>query len=73
MSADDEIRITLDQDLYYYSPIFMTEYHDRNIVIELKSNSDIIMQNNMFHDLTLSKYSKYVKGILSTSTFQSIY
>jgi SPX domain protein involved in polyphosphate accumulation len=73
MSSDDEIRVTVDQDLYYYSPIFKSEYHDRNIVVELKSNTNIIMQDNMFHDLILSKYSKYVKGILSTSTFQSIY
>ncbi|MGI9551854.1 MAG: VTC domain-containing protein [Aurantibacter sp.] len=73
MSADDEIRVTLDQDLFYYSPIFKTEYQDRNIVVEFKSNSEIIMQNNMFRGLSLSKYSKYVKGILSTSTFSPIY
>ncbi len=73
MSADEEIRVTLDQELFYYSPIFRTEYQDRNIVVEFKTNSKIIMQHNMFRGLSLSKYSKYVKGILSTSTFSPIY
>lgn len=73
MNINQNVRITLDQDLFYYSPIYNTEYKDRNIVIEIKSDSDRIMQQNMFRDLNLSKYSKYVKGVLATSSFHPIY
>jgi SPX domain protein involved in polyphosphate accumulation len=66
ISLDEKIRLTLDQNVYYTSPIFKSEYFDPKVVIELKSDSNVIM-SNMFNNLEISKNSKYVKGVLCTS------
>lgn len=66
ISLDGKIRLTVDRDIYYLSPKLQSEYHDPKVVIELKSDSNVIMKN-MFSYLEVSKYSKYVKGVLSTT------
>lgn len=73
LNADESIRITLDRDLFFYSPIYKTEAQDQNLVIEFKYNSEHILRENLLSNLTLTKYSKYVKGILATSTFKPMY
>ncbi|MEP1488859.1 MAG: polyphosphate polymerase domain-containing protein [Algibacter sp.] len=73
LNADESIRVTLDRDLFYYSPIYQTEAHDQHLVIEFKYNSEQILGENLINNLVLTKYSKYVKGILATSTFKPTY
>ena len=73
LNADESIRITVDNDLFYYSPIYHTKSLDQHVVVEFKYNSKTIVNDNLFSHLSLTKYSKYVKGILSTSTFKPIY
>jgi len=73
LNSDESIRITIDKDLYYYSPIYFTETQDPNIIVEIKYNSEHVVGNNLLSHLSLTKYSKYVKGMLSTSTFKPIY
>ena len=73
LNNGESIRITIDQDLFYYSPIYHTKYHDHHLVVEFKYNSNTLICDNLFSDLSLTKYSKYVKGMLSTSTFKPIY
>lgn len=73
LNPDESIRITIDKDLFYYSPIYLTKTHDSHIIIEIKYNAADLVSENMFSHLALTKYSKYVKGILSTTTFKPIY
>ena len=73
LSADESIRVTLDKALFYYSPIYHTTTHDQQLVIEFKYNVTTMLIDNLFKDLVLSKYSKYVKGVLSTSTYNPLY
>lgn len=73
VNADQSIRITVDQNLFYYSPLTYTEAMDTSIIIEIKYNSEYIPSDNLFSNLILTKHSKYIKGILMTSTFKAIY
>lgn len=73
INADESIRITVDQNLFYYSPLTYTEAKDTSIIIEIKYNSEYIPSDNLFGNLALTKHSKYIKGILMTSTFKAIY
>ena len=73
INADESIRITIDQNLFYYSPLTYTEDTDTSIIIEIKYNSEYIPSNNLFGNLALTKHSKYIKGMLMTSTFKAIY
>jgi len=73
VNADKSIRITIDRELFYYSPLTYTEVKDNIVIIEIKYDSDQILTNNLFGNLVLTKQSKYIKGILMTSTFKAIY
>lgn len=73
LNTDESIRITIDRDLFYYSPIYHTKSFDQHLIVEIKYNAKHVINDNLFSDLALTKYSKYVKGILSTSTFKPIY
>lgn len=73
INTDESVRITVDRDLFYYSPLTYTEAKDNSIIIEIKYDSDQILTNNLFGKLALIKHSKYIKGILLTSTFKAIY
>lgn len=72
LSRDEEIRITIDDNLEFYSPLTKNIFKESNVIIEIKYNNDINFLNN-FNQLTLSKYSKYVKGIISTSFHNPLY
>lgn len=72
-NIDESVRITIDKDLFYYSPMTYTETNDTNIVVEIKYNAKEILTGNLLSHLALTKHSKYIKGILMTSTFKAIY
>lgn len=73
VNADESIRITVDQNLFYYSPLTYTEAMDTSIIIEIKYNKEHIPSENLFSNLALTKHSKYIKGMLMTTTFKAIY
>jgi len=72
LSKDKNIRITIDDNLLFYSPLTKNVFKETNVIVEIKYNKDIDFKN-VFNQLTLNKYSKYVKGIVSTSFHNPIY
>ena len=68
----DDIRLTIDSDLYFFSPITNLSLKEKNIIIEAKFNKDVNFLNK-FNHLSLTRYSKYVKGTLQTSFFNPVY
>ena len=67
-----DIRITIDQDLCFFSPITKLNLKEKNIIIEAKFNKDVNFSNTFKH-LSLTRYSKYVKGTLQTSAHNHSY
>ena len=67
-----EIRITIDKELYFYSPITKLKSREKLIVVEAKYNKDYSF-DNYFNNFNFTRYSKYVKGILQTTTFNPSY
>ena len=67
-----DIRLTIDSDLYFFSPITNLSLKEKNIIIEAKFNKDVNFLNKFKH-LSLTRYSKYVKGTLQTSFFNPVY
>ena len=72
LSKDRNIRITIDDNLLFYSPLTKNIFKETNVIVEIKYNKDIDFKN-VFNQLTLNKYSKYVKGIVSTSFHNPLY
>ena len=72
LSADENVRITVDSDLKFYSPLTKNIFEEKNIIIEIKYNREFKYVNE-FKNLRINKYSKYVKGCLSTSFYNTIY
>ena len=70
LSKNNETRITIDSSLNFYSPVTKNIFEENNIIVEIKYFRDF---NESFKNLTLNKYSKYVKGVLSTTFFNPIY
>ena len=68
----NNVRITIDSRLEFFSPITKMNYKEKFIIIEAKYNNEQKFQNN-FKNLSLTRYSKYVKGTLYTSFFAPIY
>ena len=68
----DNIRLTIDVDLKYFSPITKISYKEKYIIIEIKYNSDIKFINN-FNNISFTRYSKYVKGTSQTTFSNTIY
>ena len=66
LNMNENIRLTIDSNIIYKSAQLLNEYMESKIVIELKADSSVLL-NNMFYKLQVSKYSKYVKGVLSTT------
>ena len=63
-------RLTIDRDIIYRNCRNGITKNDTKIVVELKYNSDKINDGLIdFFNLTISKNSKYVNGILSTTNF----
>lgn len=72
LSRDKNIRITIDHNLEFYSPQTKNVFKENNIVVEIKYKKDVGFIND-FKKLTISKYSKYVKGIISTCFYNPLY
>lgn len=68
----DDIRLTIDSDLHFFSPVTNLKLKEKNIIIEAKFNRDNNFLNKFKH-LSLTRYSKYVKGTLYTSFFNPVY
>ena len=68
----DNVRVTIDNDLFFFSPITKLNLKERNIIIETKFNKHVNFLNK-FKGISLTRYSKYVKGTLYTSFFSSTY
>ena len=68
----ENIRITIDNDLFFYSPITKSKYYEKELIIEAKFDKKTFFLNN-FQNLNLTRYSKYVKGILKTSFSKTFY
>tara|TARA_B110000240_G_C13476197_1_gene443189 strand:+ start:1210 stop:1896 length:687 start_codon:yes stop_codon:yes gene_type:complete len=63
-------RLTIDRDIIYRNCRNGITKNDSNIVVELKYNSEKINDGLIdFFNLTISKNSKYVNGIFSTTNF----
>ena len=64
----NQTRITIDKDLYFFSPITGVKYFEKYCIVEAKfeKNKDFI---NNFNNLVLTRYSKYAKGTLQTNFY----
>lgn len=71
-NMNDEIRITIDKNIFYYSPVTKMSHKESKLVIEVKYDKEIRFTNN-FNYLNYTRYSKYVKGCVQTSYFSAIY
>ena len=75
LTHDANLRITLDEDIIYYSHmnntnIMFKEY--RFLIIELKfdiKNYDFASELASLIPIRVTKYSKYVNGLLNTNKF----
>ena len=64
------IRLTIDKDLVYYSPITNLSFKEKFIIVEIKYDKDVNFINSL-SKLKYTRYSKYVKGT-SQTTFSGI-
>jgi hypothetical protein len=71
-SRKNHIRVTIDNKLKYFSPITKLNFSENFIIVEVKydKNSDFI---NLFQNLKLTRYSKYAKGTIQTSSYSPYY
>lgn len=67
-----KIRITVDTDLYFFSPITQIKTIESMVVVEIKYDSEDMFKNT-FKNLTYTRYSKYVKGTSNTTFFKPNY
>ena len=72
LNSNGNIRITIDSDLKYYSPITKIHTSELNIMVEIKYDKVIDIENE-FNNLIYTRYSKYVKGYISSSVFKPHY
>lgn len=67
-----QTRITIDEDLYFFSPITSVKYYEKYNIVEAKFEKNNEFINN-YDNLTLTRYSKYAKGSLQTNFYRSNY
>ena len=72
LSTDKNIRITIDKNLKFYSPTTKNIFKENKVIVEIKYEKGYDFKNDINY-LTLNKYSKYVKGIISTSFHNPLY
>jgi SPX domain protein involved in polyphosphate accumulation len=72
LSPKNDVRVTIDSDLNFYSPITKIKSFENNIVVEIKYKNDVNFSNN-FNNLTLTRYSKYAKGLLQNTFYKPNY
>ncbi len=66
------VRLTIDKDLVFHSPITKINFAERNIIVEIKYNKEISFTNQL-KQLSFTRYSKYVKGTSQTNFSNTIY
>ena len=71
-NSSEQIRITIDDNLTFFSPITKQKCIENKIIIEAKYDSESNFFNK-FNKLTTTRYSKYVKGTIQTNNFNPIY
>ena len=71
-NMDEDIRITIDKNIFYYSPVTKMSHRESKLVIEVKYEKEMRFINN-FNYLNYTRYSKYVKGCVQTSYFSPNY
>ena len=71
-NLDKSVRITLDKNLKFTSPITKLKFNETNVIIEVKYNSKDYFNNNL-KNLSFTRYSKYVQGTSKTTFFNSSY
>lgn len=67
-SSDGDIRVTVDTELFFYSPVTKIHFKDFKTIIEIKYDRFQFFLNE-FNNHNLTKYSKYVKGITQTTFY----
>lgn len=67
-SSDGDIRVTVDTELFFYSPLTKIHFKDFKTIIEIKYDKFQFFLND-FNGYNLTKYSKYVKGITQTTYY----
>ena len=72
LSTDKNIRITIDKNLKFYSLTTKNVFKENKVIVEIKYEKGYDFKNDINY-LTLNKYSKYVKGIISTSFHNPLY
>lgn len=71
-NSSEQIRITIDDNLNFFSPVTKQKFIENKIIIEAKYDRESNFFNK-FNKLTTTRYSKYVKGTIQTSNFTPIY
>lgn len=66
------VRLTIDKELIFHSPITKVDFTEKNIIVEIKYNKEISFINNL-KKLSFTRYSKYVKGTSQTTFSNTIY
>ena len=66
------VRLTIDKELIFHSPITKVNFAEKNIIVEIKYNKEISFINNL-KKLSFTRYSKYVKGTSQTTFSNTIY
>ena len=64
------LRLTIDDNLFFYSPITGIKFKEKFIIVEIKYQKNIEFINSL-DKLRFTRYSKYVKGT-SQTTFPRI-
>ena len=72
MSAENNVRVTVDSDLSFYSPNTKIKSFEKRIVVEIKYSNEVNFSNK-FKDLTQTRYSKYAKGLLQNTFYKPDY
>lgn len=72
-NQDQSLRITIDKELKFLSPETNLNTHEKAVIIEFKYEKNLFLNDNKFSNLKLNKYSKYVKGLLSTTSYEPNY
>ncbi len=70
---DKQVRLTIDRSLSYYSCNLKTLAQENHIIVELKSSAQNIITDHFFKSFELTKFSKYVKGMIATGEHKPEY
>lgn len=68
IDSKGDIRITVDSNLFFYSPLTKLNFKDFKIIVEIKYDSFQPFLNKL-KNFNMTKYSKYVKGISQTTFY----